>query len=253
MAESGSVFATVATDEECRDPLACLDGRAWLPASVKGLDVLCLASAGGWQAILYASAGANVTVVDLSPAMLRLDAREAARRNLSVRIVEASMEDLAACVDESFDIVHQPVSTCYVPDVSLVYREVARVLRDGGIYISQHKQPASLQLTHRDAKDRYILGIEYGHEGPLPTVPDKSYREPGTIEYLHSWEALVGGLCRAGLVLEDLSEPMRADRRTAPGDFRHRALYVAPYVRLKARRRSRGIQPRAAQPIWTPA
>ena len=137
----------MATDEECRQPLATLDGRGWLPTSVAGMQVLCLAAGGGWQSILYASAGANVTVVDLSTEMLRQDVQEAARRNLSVRAIEASMDDLAMLADESFDIVHQPVSTCYVPDVSAVYCEVARVLRDGGLYISQHKQPVSLQIV----------------------------------------------------------------------------------------------------------
>src|SRR5580693_3124266 len=81
----GSQFAKLATDDECREPLKTLDGRGWLPQSVMGLDVLCLASGGGWQSILYASAGARVTVVDLSPAMLRLDEREASRRGRSVR------------------------------------------------------------------------------------------------------------------------------------------------------------------------
>ena len=78
----GSQFARLATDEECREPLKTLDGRGWLPKSVVGLDVLCLASGGGWQSILYAAAGARVTVVDLSEGMLQLDDREAARRKL---------------------------------------------------------------------------------------------------------------------------------------------------------------------------
>src|SRR5690606_20338280 len=141
MAAIGSAFAKSATDEEVADPLKVLDGRGWLPASVAGLDVLCLAAGGGWQSILYAAAGANVTVVDLSPAMLRLDEREARRRGLPVALVEGSMDDLTRFEAARFDIVHQPVSTCYVPDVEAVYREIARVLRDGGIYISQHKQP----------------------------------------------------------------------------------------------------------------
>ena len=64
LAETGSQFAHVATDAECRNALATLDGRGWLPASIRGLDVLCLAAGGGWQSILYATAGANVTVVD---------------------------------------------------------------------------------------------------------------------------------------------------------------------------------------------
>jgi SAM-dependent methyltransferase len=250
LAETGSVFAKVATDEECRNALATLDGRGWLPTTVQGLDVLCLASGGGWQAILYAAAGAHVTVVDLSPAMLKLDEREASRRGLCVRLVEASMDDLSPLGDSTFDIVHQPVSTCYVNSVHVVYREVARVLRRGGLYISQHKQPTSLQVTHRDAKDRYVLGIEFNHEGPLPAVPDRSYREPGAVEFLHSWGDLVGGLCRAGFVIEDLVEPLRADASAVAGQIGHRGRYVPPYVRIKARRMTR--EPETPSELWIP-
>lgn len=250
LAETGSVFATVATDDECRNPLAALDGRGWLPATVMGLDVLCLASGGGWQSILYACAGAKVTVVDLSRSMLRLDEREAARRNRTVRTIEGSMDDLSMLPAATFDLVHQPVSTCYVPKLRPVYREIARVLRPRGLYISQHKQPTSLQVTHRDARDRYVLGIEYHHSGGLPQVPDRSYRERAAVEYLHSWEELVGELCRAGFALEDLIEPDRSDREAPPGHFAHRGRYVPPYVRLKARRRDAGAAPSAPKIIW---
>jgi SAM-dependent methyltransferase len=252
MAETGSVFATVATDDECRNPLAALDSRGWLPPTVMGLDVLCLASGGGWQSILYACAGAKVTVVDLSQSMLRLDEREAARRNRTVRTIEGSMDDLSMLGAATFDLVHQPVSTCYVPKLRPVFGEIARVLRSGGLYISQHKQPTSLQVTHRDAKDRYVLGIEYYQSGALPQVPDCSYRESGAVEYLHSWEELVGELCRAGFVLQDLSEPNRSDREAAPGHFAHRSRYVPPYVRLKARRQEREAAPSAPKIIWEP-
>jgi SAM-dependent methyltransferase len=251
LAETGSVFAAVATDEECRDPLAALDGRGWLPP-MHGLEVLCLAAGGGWQSILYACAGAKVTVVDLSPSMLRLDQHEADRRNLAIRTIPASMDDLSMLGAATFDVVHQPVSTCYVPKLAPVYAEVARVLRPGGLYISQHKQPTSLQVTHRDSKERYILGIEYYHSGALPQVPDRSYRESGTVEYLHSWEELVGELCAAGFVLEDLREPDRSDRNATPGHFAHRGCFVAPYVRLKARRQEPRNAARTQPRVWTP-
>ncbi|MFN0054322.1 MAG: class I SAM-dependent methyltransferase [Planctomycetales bacterium] len=253
LASGGSRFAKVATDDECRQPLATLDGRGWLPASVDGWNVLCLAAGGGWQSILYASAGANVTVVDLSPEMLRQDVQEAARRRLAVRAVEGSMDDLSQFADESFDLVHQPVSTCYVPSVEAVYREVARVLRDNGLYISQHKQPTSLQIVERDPHDRYIVGVRYDHAGPLPPVGDDAYREPGAVEFLHRWEQLVGGLARSGLSLEDLREPQRGDERSPPGHFGHRGLFIPPYVRMKARRIPRTVAAASSgRSIWTP-
>lgn len=249
----GSPFSKVATDEECANPLATLDSRGWLPKSVVGKDVLCLAAAGGWQSILYASAGAKVTVVDLSPGMLHLDHREASRRGLTVRTLEASMDDLSALADASFDIVHQPVSTCYVPDIAAVYREIARVTRDHGIYISQHKQPTSLQITHRDSRDRYVIGLEYYRSGPLPPVEDRSYRERGATEYLHRWDQLVGELCRSGFAIEDLREPSRADIKAAPGHFGHRGRFTPPYVRMKARRCPRETPAVETATLWLPS
>lgn len=248
----GSQFAKVASDEECRDPINSLDGRGWLPASVAGLDVLCLASGGGWQSILYASASARVTVVDLSGGMLELDRREAARRGLSVTTIEGSMDDLSMLHEESFDIVHQPVSTCYVPSVVTVYEQIARVLRDGGLYISQHKQPTSAQITQRTKRDHFVIGIEYFHEGPLPKVDDTSYRESGAVEYLHRWDELVGGLCRAGFVLEDLREPRRADYKAPVEHFGYRGRFIPPYVRLKARRVPRQRNAEQGSKLWLP-
>lgn len=256
LADSGSLFARVATDEECRNPLPSLDGRGWLPATVAGLNVLCLASGGGWQSILYAAAGANVTVVDLSESMLRLDSREAKRRRFQVQTVHTSMEDLSMFADEAFDIVHQPVSTCYVPDLKIVYGEISRVVRSGGLYISQHKQPVSLQISHRNERQQFVIGVEYYQDGPLPKQQDTSYRETGATEYLHRLEQIIGDLCSAGFVIEDFREPKRADYKADVSHFGYRGRFVPPYLRMKARRiaRSRETVEEAAggSKIWIP-
>jgi SAM-dependent methyltransferase len=256
LADTGSLFARVATDEECRNPLKTLDGRGWLPESVAGLNVLCLASGGGWQAVLYAAAGANVTVVDLSESMLRLDNQEAKRRGFKIQTVHTSMDDLSMLGDQAFDIVHQPVSTCYVPDLKPVYAEVARVLRDHGIYISQHKQPVSLQISHRNDRQQFVIGMEYYHEGALPAQQDTSYREKGATEYLHRLEEIVGGLCVSGFVIEDLREPKRADYTVDVSHFGYRGRFVPPYVRMKARRKERSktlnVEAGSGSRIWTP-
>lgn len=257
LADGGSLFARVATDEECRTPLKVLDGRGWLPESVAGLNVLCLASGGGWQSILYAAAGAIVTVVDLSEAMLKLDTREARRRRFQVQTVHASMDDLSMFADESFDIVHQPVSTCYVPDLKPVYAGVARVMRNHGLYIGQHKQPTSLQISHRNERHQFVIGVEYYHEGPLPQQQDTAYRESGATEYLHRLDQIIGDLCLAGFAIEDFREPKRADYKADVSHFGYRGRFVPPYLRLKARRvprpaaNSANEAPRSPS-IWMP-
>lgn len=231
-----------ASDQELADPLGTLDPIGWLGGSVKGKRLLCLAAGGGRQSAIYATAGAEVTVVDISPAMLELDRQVARRRGLNIRLIQASMDRLDMLPDRSFDVVVHPVSTCYLPDVAPVFREVARVLCPGGIYISQHKSPTSLQTSHRcNADGRYGIEHEYYRDTAVPAVSQPSsatnrLRERGAIEYLHRLEQLIGGICRAGMVIEDFIEPFHAEPDAVGESFAHRARFVAPYLRIKARR-----------------
>jgi SAM-dependent methyltransferase len=234
-ARKGERFARPAPDEQFHAPLKQVDPRGWL-GDISGKRVLCLAAGGGRQSALYAAAGAAVTVVDISPEMLVLDRQVASERGFDIRAVEASMDDLAALPAAGFDIVIQPVSTCYVADILAVYREVARVIVGGGLYISQHKQPTSLQAEVKPRGAGYALTEPYYRQGPLPPVSGSLHREAGTLEFLHRWEQLIGGLCHAGFVVEDLTEPYHADEKAEPGSWAHRSRYIAPYVRIKARR-----------------
>src|SRR6478672_11461646 len=144
MAAKGQRFTRAAADEDFANPLATVDKVGWLGGDIRGKRLLCLAAGGGKHGPLYAAAGARVTVVDISPAQLELDREVAAERRLELRTVEASMDDLSMLAAGTFDIVIQPVSTCYLPQIGPIYQEVARVTRGGGLYISQHKSPTSL-------------------------------------------------------------------------------------------------------------
>jgi SAM-dependent methyltransferase len=211
-----------------RDPAAALD--EWVRAEgVRGKAVLCLGAGGGRQGPLLAQAGADVTVVDFSERQLDHDRRAAG--TLKLRTVCASIDDLRILKASSFDLVVQPVSSCYVPDLQRVHAEVARVLRAGGLYVVQHKQPASLQA----GEDLRLTQPSVEGAALPPTAAD--HREPGTVEYLHTLDALLGGLCRAGFVIEDVVEPPRADALAPAGSPGHRAWFLPPYVKIKARRR----------------
>lgn len=212
------------------EALASLD--EWVSREgVAGKALLCLGAGGGRHGPLLARAGASVTVVDFSERQLDHDRRAAEAHRLDLRTLCASIDDLRALPASSFDIVIQPVSACYVPDVERVYAEVARVLRPGGLYVMQHKQPASLQVG--DDGKIAVASID-GARLPASTA---AHRESGTTEYLHPLEALLGGLCRAGFVIEDVVEPPRADALAPPGSSGQRAWFLPPYLKVKARRR----------------
>ena len=185
LAKKQDRLAKPARDVDFNDPLATVDGSGWLGGDVRGKRILCLAAGGGRQGPIYAAAGAEVTVVDLSPAMLELDRVVSAQRNLPLRTIEASMDNLSVLGNQSFDIVIHPVSTCYVPNVVPVYLEVARVLCSGGIYVSQHKQPTSLQTTLEVQNGGYHIEHDYYRKEALPASPKPNLvRENGTLEYL---------------------------------------------------------------------
>lgn len=210
--------------------LAALD--EWISREgVPGKQVLCLGAGGGRHGPLLARAGAVVTVVDFSERQLDHDRRAAASQHLELQTVCASIEDLRPLQSASFDLVIQPVSACYVPDLQRVHAEVARVLRPGGLYVVQHKQPASLQ-----AADDYKIAVASIDGSRLPPST-AGHREAGTAEYVHTLDALLGGLCRAGFVIEDLIEPPRADALAPAGSPGHRAWFLPPYLKIKARRK----------------
>ena len=236
LARQGVSLAQPATDADLRDPFAIINPAGWLGSDIRGWRVLCLAAGGGRHSALYAACGAKVTVVDVSGEMLALDRAAAAERSFDVRLVQTSMEDLSMFAPGEFDAVIHPVSTCYVPDVRPVFAAAARVTRPGGLYISQHKSPVSLQVAPRPEPDGYVVRESYYRSGTLPMAEPSHLREAGTLEFLHRWEELVGGMCRSGFVIEDLVEPVHAKPQAAAGSFGHRAQYIAPYVRIKARR-----------------
>lgn len=260
LAARGSALCKPATNDELANPLKTVDPLGWLGPTIQGWRVLCLAAGGGRHSALYATAGADVTVVDLSPAMLELDRQIARDRSLSIRVVQASMEKMPMLADGEFDLVIHPVSTCYVPQVAPVFAEVARIVRAGGLYVSQHKQPASLQTSMTRGTDGcYGLSHAYYRNSPVPpptiqTNAARRLREAGATEYLHRWEQLIGGICRSGFAIEDLIEPMHAKKDAEANSFADRAHFVAPYVRIKARKISNHHSTeKPSSAIWLPS
>lgn len=219
------------------EALAAVD--PWLrdEGPLDSCNLLCLAAGGGTHGPLHAMAGASVTVVDFSTRQLERDKKVADELGLSLKLIPAAMHDLTALADETFDAIIHPVSLCYVRDIEPVYTEIARVLKPSGIYISQQKQPASLQASSLRPDVGYVLDHP-GDDGYRlsASTEETGFRETGTIEFVHSLETLLGSLCCNGLVIEDIQEPPRGDAWAPAGSPEHRARYLPPYLKIKARR-----------------
>jgi SAM-dependent methyltransferase len=188
--------------------------RRWFPP-LQGAGILCLASGGGQQGPVLAAAGAIVTVFDNSPAQLRQDELVAERESLPLRTVEGDAADLSMFADESFELVFNPVSTVFMPDVRAVWRECFRVLRPGGILMTGFMNPV-----------HYIFDLYKADEGILEIANSIPYSDLTSIskedldelmekglpvEFGHSLTDLIGGQCDAGFVITHMYEDNMLD------------------------------------------
>ena len=186
----------------------------WFPALV-GADVLCLASGGGQQGPVLAAAGANVTVFDNSPAQLKQDQLVAEREALSIRTVEGDAADLSIFADESFDLIFNPCSTVFMPDVRAVWKECYRVIHHDGVLMTGSMNPVHYIFDLYKA-DEGILeiahSIPYSDLTSIPREDLEELIEKGLpVEFGHSLTDLIGGQLDAGFVITDMYEDTMLD------------------------------------------
>jgi len=184
---------------------------SWFPSPLAGTDVLCLAGGGGQQGPVLAGAGALVTVFDNSPAQLARDRMVAEREGLDLATVLGDMRDLGVFESSSFDLIFQPVSNLFCPELAPVWRECFRVLRPGGILLVGFNNPDVYLFDAKILEDRRELVVR--HSLPYSDLTHLSPEEHASAfgaesayEYSHSLAEQIGGQLAAGFVLTGFAE-----------------------------------------------
>lgn len=185
--------------------------RAWFPADLHGVDVLCLASGGGQQGPVLAAAGASVTVFDNSPRQLAQDRLVAERDGLALTTLEGDMADLSVFPDSSFDLIVHPVSNLFVPKVRPVWREAYRVLRPGGALLAGFINPLSYIFDLVKADEQGVLEVRYAIPySDLDSLDQASRQklmdEHAPMEFGHTLDDQIGGQIDAGFVIAGFYE-----------------------------------------------
>ena len=209
------------------EPLTCLY-PASIFADVAGKQVLCLAGGGGQQSAVFSLLGAHVTVVDLTEGQLAGDRKAAAHYGYEVTTVQADMRDLSCLEEQSFDLVFQPNSMAYIPDVREVYAGVARVLKPGGLYRFVVGQPV-------------VHSVEWDGRAYCITRPyseNMKRRADGGIEFRHYMDDIFNGLLDVGFSLHRVYEAPygRQKPEDQPGEWEHERSYVAGWFTVIAKR-----------------
>ena len=183
--------------------------HAWFPP-LPGKRVLCLACGGGLQGPVLAAAGAEVTVLDNSPKQLERDTMVAEREHLSLRTELGDMRDLTRFAAEYFDLI-AVTGTCFVDDVTAVWKEAYRVLKRPGILMAGCTNPIEYIF---DLKAWNAGQLVVRHKIPYSDLVDLPEEERSELivakdEPLcvgHSLHDLIHGQTEAGFVIADFYE-----------------------------------------------
>ncbi|MFA4872583.1 MAG: class I SAM-dependent methyltransferase [Patescibacteria group bacterium] len=203
--------------------------------NVKDKDVLCLASGGGQQSAVFGILGARVTVVDIAEGQLAGDKKAAAHYGYHVTTNQGDMSDLSMLKKNSFDLVYQAPSMAYIPDVKKVYAEVARVLRQGGLYRADAMNPLA-QFIDETSWD----GTGYRVSIPYSVKEKKRARDKGVIEFRHTLEDAFNGLLECGFIIEYVQEAppdLYQNGTPKPGTWEHSELYLPGMFTILARKK----------------
>ena len=201
----------------------------WIFENVAGKEVLCLASGGGQQSAVFGILGAKVTVLDLTEEQLESDRKVARHFGYDITTLSGDMRDLSGFADSQFDMVYQAISMCFVPAVRDVYREVARVLRPGGLYRVAHGNPATQTVDETSWDDEGYRILEPYSMGRIA--------DPDCYEFRHSLSEIFNGLIELGFIVRGVYEDPRhsCGRVDAEdGSYDHMLRFVLKYFAIVA-------------------
>jgi SAM-dependent methyltransferase len=240
LAEANVRYSRPALNLDAESARELLDPEGMM-GQCRNRDVLCLAGGGGQQSAAFGLLGARVTVVDFSPVQLGRDRMAAEHYGLEMRLIESDMRDLSALSAAEFDVVYHPHSINFVPDPDRVFREVARVLRPGGLYYMTCTNPFTHSVWESDwdgngypLRDTYADGkVECGETWDVDDeCGDTVAQIEGPCEFRHTLGTLMNELTTRGFVLLALWEDCEGDPDAEPGTWDHFQTVAAPWLRF---------------------
>lgn len=124
---------------------------------VRGKQVLDIGCGEGCFSRYFAEAGAQVTGIDLSEALIRAAREEEERRPLGVKYFAADAANLDMLDSEAFDVAYCHMALGDIPDYEGAISEVARLLKTAGRFVMVMEHPC---FSIRSLGEKTVSGWE---------------------------------------------------------------------------------------------
>lgn len=224
-----------------------------ITGSVAGSEVLCLASGGGQQSAAFGLLGARVTVMDLSETQLERDRQVAEHYGLQITRCQGDMRDLSRFGRHAFDQVYHAHSLNFVPDPCVVFDEVRRALRPGGLYRLSYTNPfihgmmgTGWHGTGYTVRSAFVDGAEMTDADPYWEFEDGTgnrHRVKGPREFRHALSTVVNGLIERDFAILGIWEDDEGNPDAEPGSWDHFKAMFPPWLVVWTRRGSATAPP----------
>ncbi len=192
-----------------------------LLGNIKGKEILDLGCGTGIYAKILTKRGAKVKGIDISEEMIKIARKE----NPKVEFKVGSMNKLPYR-NKEFDIVLAALSISYLRDWNAVFKEVKRVLNDGGLFVFSTDNPvieSIKKIMYKGRKFRIIK--DYFKEG-LRKERWHNVGGKGEVVYIKDYHktygTIVKTITRNGFEIVDYEDayPLKKAKKLFPRDYK---------------------------------
>ncbi|MFA5174306.1 MAG: methyltransferase domain-containing protein [Candidatus Pacearchaeota archaeon] len=163
--------------------------------NVMGKNILDLGCGGGQASVIFAKKGAKVIGIDLSKKQVKFAKEFAEKNDVKVDFMQGNFQKLSTIKSNTQDLVFSSWSFLYSPDIKILFKEVHRVLKKGGLFIFSQDHPFFHCFEHQTLK----INQSYFKSGRVKGI--------NFIAFRRTISEIFDALREAGFNIERIIEP----------------------------------------------
>jgi SAM-dependent methyltransferase len=202
-----------------------------LLGAVSGKRVLDLGCGNGQAAIAFAKQGAHAIGLDPSQDLLNAAKRWSEREGVKVELHHGDLADLAFMRADSVDVVFSAWAFGGVADLTRVFRQVHRVLRQGSPLVFSMPHPMYDVIDDNDADQPLLVRRSYFDRSPIDDIGDGPFGE-----HHHTVGDIFMGLTRNNFRVDAVIEPESTQARSLSPHWREAFLWLPRTLVVRARK-----------------